>query len=76
MDKKSIPARIFWFYVEGFQNMTLGKILWLIILIKIFTIFIVLKIFFFPHYLNKFDTQSEKQKYVSSELIKRANLKN
>ena len=72
MKKKAIPLRIFHFYFEGFKEMTLGKTLWVIILVKLFIMFFVLKLFFFPNFLNKFDTKSEKQEYVSNELIDRA----
>ena len=34
--------------------------------------FVVLKLFFFPHYLGKFDEPSAKQDYVSGELVRRA----
>lgn len=36
------------FYVEGFREMTLGRTLWAIILIKLFVLFAVLKLFFMP----------------------------
>jgi hypothetical protein len=52
--------------------MTLGKTLWIIILIKIFIMFAVLKVFFFPKYLNRFDSSRAKEEYVSQELIDRA----
>lgn len=32
--------------------MTLGKTLWAVILIKLAIIFLVLKLFFFPNYIN------------------------
>ena len=35
------------FYVEGFREMTVGRTLWAIILIKLFIMFAVLKVFFF-----------------------------
>lgn len=38
--------RIYHFYREGFREMKLGKLLWLIILIKLFVIFCVLRLFF------------------------------
>lgn len=69
--KAPIPVRVFNFYLEGFRSMTLGKTLWIIILIKLFIMFAILKIFFFPRFLNRFDTTKEKQEYVSSELIER-----
>jgi hypothetical protein len=52
--------------------MTIGKTLWLIILIKLFVMFAVLKLFFFPDYLGRFDDPSDRQEYVSGELIRRA----
>ncbi len=35
------------FYLEGFRGMTLGRMLWAIILVKLFLLFFVLKLFFF-----------------------------
>lgn len=74
MDKsRNAVAKVFWFYVDGFRGMTsLGKTLWAIILIKLFIMFVILKIFFFPRFLNQFDTKEDKQEYVSEELIDRA----
>ena len=73
MEKKPIIKRIVNFYWEGFKNMTIGKTLWLIILIKLFVMFVILKIFFFPNYLGRFDNREEKQNYVVNELIQRSN---
>jgi hypothetical protein len=72
MKSASLPVRIFRFYLEGFKSMKLGKTLWLIILIKLFVMFVVLKIFFFPNFLNRFDSKTDKENYVSQELIDRA----
>ena len=72
MKNDSIPIRIFLFYLEGFRSMKLGKTLWALILIKLFIMFVILKIFFFPRYLNQFDTKDEKGDYVSKELVERA----
>ncbi len=59
-------------YREGFKNMSsLGKRLWIIIFIKLFIMFAILKVFFFPNYLNsKFDNKEEKSEYVIEKLIK------
>lgn len=59
------------FYHNGFKNMpSWGKKLWLIILIKLVIMFAVLKIFFFPDFLNtKFDTNEQKSDYVKEQLI-------
>ena len=72
MKKELLPVRIFRFYLEGFRSMELGRTLWALILIKLFIMFVVLKIFFFPRYLNQFDTKLEKEDYVSKELVERA----
>ena len=71
---KRDPAirQVFRFYMEGFREMRLGKTLWLIILIKLFIMFFILRLFFFPNYLGQFDTEAEKEEHVSSELIDRA----
>jgi hypothetical protein len=72
MEKQFFILRFFRFYLEGFRSMTLGKTLWLIILVKLFVLFVILKTFFFPNYLKKFGTSEEKREYISSELINRA----
>lgn len=59
------------FYLEGFKNMPGHSIrLWIIILIKLFIIFFILKIFFFPNILNsKYDTDKERSDHVIEQLI-------
>lgn len=47
MIKKNL-IRVFYFYRDGFREMTWGRVLWAIILIKLFVMFFVLKLFFFP----------------------------
>lgn len=72
MKKKPILVQIYQFYLEGFREMKLGKTLWLIILVKLFIMFFILKLFFFPNYLGQFDSNSEKEEHISGELINRA----
>lgn len=72
MKKELVLIRIYRFYLEGFRAMKLGKTLWLIILVKLFIMFFVLKLFFFPNYLKQFGSDSEKEEHVSGELIHRA----
>ena len=58
------------FYIDGFRNMTVGKSMWILILIKLFLIFVVLKFFFFPNFLNdNFDTDEQRAQHVRNELI-------
>jgi len=58
------------FYRDGFRNMTIGKTLWLIAIIKLFIMFAVLRVFFFPNYLkSNFDTDESRANHVRQELI-------
>jgi len=59
------------FYIDGFKGMTLGRTLWAIILIKLFILFFVLKLFFFPDYLKKnFSNDKERSSHVIENLTK------
>ena len=60
--------RIWLFYYEGFKGMTLGKTLWMIILIKLFIMFLILKLFFFKDDLRVYATEQEKQQHIIHEL--------
>jgi hypothetical protein len=68
----SAMNRIFRFYYDGFRNMSwLGNRVWIIILIKLFVIFLILRIFFFNDFLQKnFKTEGQKSEYVLDQLIK------
>jgi len=71
MKKRGIFYRVFRFYYEGFASMKLGKTLWLIILVKLFIMFGIFRVFFFKNFLNsRFDTKEEKSEYVIEQLIK------
>lgn len=72
MSNNSVIIRVWRFYLEGFREMKLGKTLWLIILIKLFIMFFILKLFFFPNFLKQYETETDKGDYVSNELIQRA----
>lgn len=72
MEKTNLFARIYDLYADGFRNMTLGKTLWLIIFIKLFIIFGILKVFFFPDFLKQKAPNGEKATYVSEQLVDRA----
>ena len=68
---RTVFHSIFYFYYDGFRNMTVGKKLWIIILIKLFIMFAILKIFFFPDLLKtKFATDRERGDYVIDQLSK------
>ena len=52
--------------------MTIGRTLWFIILVKLFIMFFILRLFFFPNFLNSPAVGDDKEDYVSRELIIRA----
>ncbi|HAG17078.1 MAG TPA: DUF4492 domain-containing protein [Bacteroidales bacterium] len=65
----SIFKSIFNFYYSGFREMKLGKQLWIIILIKLFFMFAILKLFFFPNFLkSNFHSDKERAEYVTEQL--------
>ena len=64
--------RVFHLYYDGFRSMTLGKTLWLIIAIKLFIFFVIIKMIFFPNFLStKCDSEEEKTEYVRHQLVDR-----
>ena len=71
MNKRNFLYRVYDLYVDGFRHMRLGKTLWAIILIKLFIIFVVLKIFFFPNFLKQ-NAKGDEAGYVATELVDRA----
>ena len=65
------PVRLFKFYRDGFRRMTVGKTLWKVIIIKLIIMFGVLKIFFFPNYLNtNFSTDQQRADHVIKQLTR------
>jgi len=69
----NLVKRIINFYIDGFRNLDKASIkLWIIIGIKLFIMFAILKLFFFPDFLNsKFDTDEQKSEYVIQSLTKK-----
>lgn len=57
-------------YVQGFKTMSFtSKKLWLIVLIKLFIMFGVLKVFFFNDTLDsKYETETEISNHIFNEL--------
>jgi flagellar basal body-associated protein FliL len=70
-DKNSnIFYRIFMFYYDGFKNMTVGKSLWIIILAKLFILFFVIKLLFFPNILKRdYSTDEQRAEAVRHSLM-------
>jgi len=70
MSKPSRLNTIYNFYVNGFKELSpWARTLWAIILIKLFIMFVVFKLFFFRDTLqNKFSTNEERADYVIEQI--------
>lgn len=67
MTHNNLFCRVYHLYADGFREMTLGRVLWLVVLVKLFVIFFVLKLFFFPDVLAQ-KAGGDKAAYVATQL--------
>lgn len=64
-----VVRRIWRFYYDGFREMTVGRTLWMVIFIKLFIMFAILKVFFFPDFLGThFSSDADRADYVRHQL--------
>ena len=67
----NLLQRIFRFYYDGFRSMTVGRTLWIMIVIKLTIMVLILRIFFFPNFLKtNFETDEARSQYVLQELTR------
>lgn len=71
MKKDNFFYKAYHLYYDGFRSMRLGRTLWAIILIKLFIIFFVLKLFFFPNFLKQ-HASGDEAGYVAGTLVERS----
>lgn len=65
----AFSRRVWDLYYGGFKGMTVGKTLWIIILVKLFIFFVVMKMLFFPNILKtNFNTDEERAQHVREAL--------
>lgn len=56
-------------YVDGFRNMTVGRKLWGIVILKLAVMFLIFKLFFFPDLLKEnYDNDEDRARAVAREL--------
>ncbi len=68
----TVTYRIYRFYADGFRSMTVGRKLWLLIIIKLFILFFIFKLFFFPDILSRdYDTDAQRAEAVRESLLNR-----
>ena len=73
MNRQGFLYRVYDLYYDGFRSMKLGRTLWAIILIKLFIIFVILKLFFFPNFIKEHAAEGEEPDFVATEMIDRLN---
>lgn len=56
-------------YGDGFRGMTWGRPLWILILLKLFILFAILRLFFFKPVLAG-KTDAQKSEYVGTQLTR------
>ena len=63
---------IFRFYIDGFREMPQwGRRVWLVILIKLFIMFAILRLLFFPDLLKRdFDNDADRGRHVLEQITK------
>lgn len=64
--------QVFRFYYTGFREMDRwGRQVWIIILVKLFIMFVILRVFFFPDLLKRdFETDEQRGEYILEQLTK------
>ena len=70
MDKTNLLSRIWTFYRDGFRNMTWGRPLVWLILLKLFILFAILRVFFFRPAMAGL-TEEQKSEQVGERLTEK-----
>ena len=68
-EKKNTLTAIWHLYRDGFKNMTWGKPLWGLIILKAIILFAILRVFFFQPAMKGL-TEDEKSEQVGGHLVK------
>jgi hypothetical protein len=68
--KKSLIFRIWRFYIDGFRDLSVwGRNVWIIIIIKLFIMFVIIRLLFMPDFLKKnFKNDEQRSKHVLENL--------
>lgn len=70
MKQDSFAYKVWYLYADGFRNMTVGRSLWALILIKLFLMFAILRLFFFPDILSRdYDNDADRAQAVRTNLM-------
>lgn len=60
-------------YRDGFRQMTVGRTLWAVVILKLLVLFLVVKLFFFPNILERdYDNDDQRAAVVRERLSRPA----
>ena len=65
----SFLSKAWHLYYDGFRSMTIGRTLWAIVLIKLFIMFFILRLFFFPNYIKRHAPEGEEAEFVATSIM-------
>lgn len=71
MKRNTLIRKVYYLYYDGFRQMTLGRTLWTVIIVKIAIMFLILKLFFFPDFLTNNAKDGDKATYVTDQFESR-----
>ena len=68
--KRSVIYKVWRFYIDGFKDISVwGRNVWIIIIVKLFILFVVIRLFFMPDFLKKnFNNDEQRAKHVLENL--------
>ena len=67
----NILRKIYDFYATGFRSMTVGRQLWLLIIVKVVILFAIIKVFSFPDELAENADGGDKGQTARREILSR-----
>lgn len=68
MGSNGFLYKVWHLYYDGFRRMTVGRTLWAVILIKLFIIFAILKVLFFPDVIKQRAVKGHEADYVQQQM--------
>lgn len=70
-NREGFLYRAYSMYTDGFRQMTVGRRLWAIIIVKLVILFAVFRLFFFPDILQeRYDNDADRAEAVRTNLTR------
>lgn len=70
-NREGFLYRAYSMYADGFRQMTVGRRLWAIIIVKLVILFAIFRLFFFPDILQeRYDNDADRAEAVRTNLTR------